>query len=163
MTLPPTEHEEHDMDLLLWRHAEAEEGSPDDTRRLTERGHHQAETMARWLAEHAPKDLRIVVSPATRTQQTIGAWTPHFETTVAVGTSATADDLLAAVGWPDAGGAVLVVGHQPTLGEVAARLLQGDEAGGLSVRKGALWWLRRRERDGVGETVLRTALSPEML
>ena len=41
---------------------------------------------------------------------------------------------------------MLVVGHQPTLGEVAATLLVGS-AQPLSVKKAAVWWLRQRERE----------------
>ena len=62
------------MDLILWRHAEAEDGSltlPDAQRRLTERGEKQARKMALWLSEHLPKATRILVSPAQRTQQTV--------------------------------------------------------------------------------------------
>ena len=39
------------MDLILWRHAEAEAGEPDDGRALTSKGHKQAEKMAAWLAD----------------------------------------------------------------------------------------------------------------
>lgn len=151
------------MDLLLWRHAEAEDGSPDSARALTKHGKEQARRVARWLDEHAPADLHVLVSPAVRTRQTVEAWRTQYTVTPDVGTSADADDLLAAAGWPDHEGAVLVVGHQPTLGEVAGRLLNGEGAGGLSVRKGQLWWLRWRERDGSGQAVLRTVVSPDML
>ncbi len=34
------------MDLLLWRHAEAEDGTPDLKRKLTPRGEKQARQMA---------------------------------------------------------------------------------------------------------------------
>ena len=37
------------MDLILWRHAEAEVGSDDLARRLTVRGAKQARQMAAWL------------------------------------------------------------------------------------------------------------------
>ena len=50
------------MELLLWRHAEAEDGFPDADRRLTPRGEQQAQRMAAWIKAHAPKDLRVVAS-----------------------------------------------------------------------------------------------------
>jgi phosphohistidine phosphatase len=31
------------------------------------------------------------------------------------------------------------------------------------MRKGAVWWLRSRERDGVRQTVLHAAMSPELI
>jgi phosphohistidine phosphatase len=149
------------MDLLLWRHAEAEEGSPDESRELTAKGQKQAERMALWLEKNAPKKLRIVVSPATRTRQTVAPFAREIEIDGRVSTSGNADDLLEAAGWPDANGAVLIVGHQPTLGEVAARLL-GQAGGEIPVKKGALWWFRVRERYGIRETVLKAVIPAEL-
>lgn len=149
------------MQLLLWRHAEAQEGFPDAGRRLTERGEKQAARMAAWLKTHAPQGMRVLVSPAQRTLQTVAPLGRSTEVTAAVGTEASADELLAATGWPGAGGAVLVVGHQPTLGIVAGRLLGAP--GGLSVRKGALWWFEAREREGRLDTVLKLVLPSSVL
>src|SRR5436190_21449722 len=39
----------HKMDLILWRHADAEPGEPDIGRRLTAKGLKQAERVAAWL------------------------------------------------------------------------------------------------------------------
>ncbi|HEY7757791.1 MAG TPA: histidine phosphatase family protein, partial [Burkholderiales bacterium] len=72
------------MDLILWRHADAEDGSPDLARALTPKGHKQAAQMARWLREHLPEDTRVIVSPARRAQETAQALTSDFETTEAV-------------------------------------------------------------------------------
>ena len=58
------------MDLILWRHADAEEGRDDHARRLTPKGIKHAERMAAWLDEHLPKNARLIVSPAVRAQQT---------------------------------------------------------------------------------------------
>jgi phosphohistidine phosphatase len=63
------------MDLLLWRHAEAVDGIPDNTRELTERGLRQAHKVAEWLDSRRPKKLRVLVSPTTRTRQTASAFT----------------------------------------------------------------------------------------
>ncbi len=131
------------MDLLLWRHAEAEDGFPDLKRKLTARGEKQAAQMAEWLERHAPKDLRILVSPATRCQQTAGALGLPFETDPRLGTSAGVADLLAATGWPGDNltkpKAVLLVGHQPTLSQTAARLSGRGSA--QDFPKGAFLWL----------------------
>jgi phosphohistidine phosphatase len=130
------------MDLILWRHAEAEDAAPgqdDLERRLTAKGEKQAKRVAKWLREHAPKDLRILVSPAQRTQQTAAALQLPFETVASLSTDAGPDDLIKAAGWPGTDRAVLLVGHQPTLGETAAKLLTGRSAA-WNIRKGALWW-----------------------
>lgn len=151
------------MDLLLWRHAEAEEASTDDlNRRLTERGERQARSMAQWIRNHQPKDLRIVVSPAVRCQQTAQALKLPFETVRKLGPDACVSELMAATGWPAAQGAVLVVGHQPTLGRMAALLLAGHEAD-WTIKKGALWWLTNRVRRGETQTVLRAVIPSELL
>lgn len=151
------------MDLLLWRHAEAEDGFPDLKRRLTARGEKQAEQMAEWIRKHAPKNLRILVSPAVRCQQTAKALGLPFETDKRLGTNSSAAYLLAAIGWPggDKTSAALVVGHQPTLGQVAALLLSGEEDN-WTVKKGAVWWFSTRTRDAETQTVLRAVLPNEL-
>ena len=150
------------MDLILWRHADAEDGFPDMARALTEKGRRQAEHMARWLGAHLPKGTRILVSPATRAQQTAEALTDEFETVRAIAPGASYAALLAAAKWPESKGAVLIVGHQPALGHVAALLLSGTPAE-WAVKKGAVFWLTHRLRGEQAQVVLRAALSPELL
>ena len=154
------------MELILWRHAEAEDRAKDSdadaARELTRRGRKQAQRMAAWLGSRVDGSWRILVSPARRTLQTIEPLERAFEESDAVGLSATARSVLAAAGWPDGAQNVLVVGHQPTLGHVAARLLDGHEAD-VSIRKGAVWWFATRDRDGQRETVLKAVIDPETL
>lgn len=150
------------MDLILWRHAEAHDTAPDLERELTSKGQKQAEKMATFLRARLPEDVRILVSPAKRTQQTAHALTKHFFTEPALGTGALAQDILDAVGWPDAEGTVLVVGHQPALGQIAALLL-ADSHNCFSVKKGAVWWLSRHTSEGDYQTNLRLAIAPESL
>ena len=150
------------MDLLLWRHAEAEEGEDDLKRRLTERGEKQARAMGEWIRRHQPKDLRIIVSPAVRTQQTAEALKLPFETIRKIGPDACVSELIAASGWPHAKGSVLIVGHQPSLGRMASLLLAGQESD-WSVKKGALWWLSNRVRRDEAQTVLRAMIPVELL
>lgn len=160
--------EETRMDLLLWRHAEAEDGFPDLKRKLTARGEKQAQRMAEWIDKHAPKNMRILASPALRCQQTAKALGLPFETDKRLGTDGDVSALLASVKWPDGGkdtkgnSAVLVVGHQPTLGQTAALLLSGEEAY-WSVKKGAVWWFSNRTRLGETQIVLRTVVAPELV
>ena len=158
--------EETVMDLLLWRHAEAEQGSPDLKRKLTQRGEKQAAQMADWLRKNAPKKLRILASPALRCQQTVGALGLPFATDKRLGIDGNVSNLLAAVGWPDGNendsghSAILIVGHQPTLGQTAALLLSDEEAG-WTIKKGALWWFTNRTRLGETQTVLRAVIPAE--
>ena len=150
------------MELILWRHAEAEDGVPDGERALTKKGRKQAAAVAGWLKPHLPRQARILASPATRAQQTVAALELPFVTNREIGVGATASDVLKAAGWPDGAGTVVVVGHQPTLGRVAAVLLAGAEAD-WSIKKGALWWFARRMREGNGQVVLKAVIGPDLL
>lgn len=155
--------DESGMNLILWRHAEAEDGFPDTSRELTGRGCKQAQRMAAWLAQHLPEGTEILVSPAVRAQQTAEALQRPFHTVREIDTNADAAHVLAAAGWPDGTKrTVLVVGHQPTLGRVAALLLCGEEAD-WSIKKGAVWWLSSRVRLDETQVVLRAALSPDFI
>jgi phosphohistidine phosphatase len=148
------------MELILWRHADAEDGAPDAERRLTGKGAKQAQQMAAWLKERLPKDALVLVSPARRAQETAQALARKFETRSELDTGTSPQEVLKAAGWPRGDRTVVVVGHQPTLGDTAALLL-GGRTGGWSVRKGAIWWFVRRGRDDA--TVLRAVMSPDLL
>ncbi|TAJ79329.1 MAG: histidine phosphatase family protein [Gallionellaceae bacterium] len=150
------------MELILWRHAEAADGIPDHSRALTEKGRQQAKHMAAFLNPRLPPNTRILVSPALRTQQTANALNKKFVTEQAIGTHANAQEVLNAAGWPLANGAILLVGHQPWLGEVAALLMAGT-TDCWSIKKGAVWWFSRREREGDYQAVLRLVIAPEHL
>ena len=151
------------MNLVLWRHAEAEEGKNDMKRALTKRGLKQATLAAAWLHANLPQGTRILVSPAVRAQQTAQALTLDFETVAGIAPDRGVADLLAAVDWPQGGGGsgtVLVVGHQPTLGQTAALLLSGKEDE-WSVKKSGIWWLCARTREDEARTLLRAVWSPD--
>jgi len=153
------------MDLILWRHAEAFEiGEVQDDldRALTRKGERQAQRMAGWLNRQLPASTRVLVSPARRAQQTAAALDRKFKTMPALAPDADVPALLHAARWPDAREPVLVVGHQPTLGLAAAYLLSG-QAQAWTVRKGGVWWLRARERDGGLQVVLHAMLAADLL
>ena len=150
------------MDLILWRHCDAEPGGPDLDRRLTSKGVKQAERVARWLERHLPDRCRILVSPALRCQQTAHAIDRKFKTVQELAPGAGAGAILAAANWPDARESVLVVGHQPTLGLVASLLLAGEEAW-WPVRKGAVWWFSNHAGEEGSGVVLKAVVSPDYL
>jgi phosphohistidine phosphatase len=150
------------MNLILWRHADAEDGAPgssDEARRLTPKGRRQAKRVAVWLKKQLPDEVRVLVSPAQRAQETAQALTRRFKVSRQVGTAADPQSLLKAADWPAGGGTVVVVGHQPTLGQAAALALTGRPAE-WSVKKGAIWWLECRGRNDV---VVRAVIAPDMV
>ena len=149
------------MDLILWRHAEAEDGANDLARELTSKGRKQAERMAAWLRERLPADHVLIASPALRAQQTAEALgAPKIVKDIAPGAAVSA--ILKAARWPDYEGTVLLVGHQPDLGQAAAFLVAGSR-GGLSIKKGGLWWFSNRVRGEETQVVVRAVISPDLL
>lgn len=157
------------MDLILWRHAEAEEGTDRDTqsgndleRALTPRGEKQAARMAGWLDRQLPGGARILVSPARRCEQTAQILGRKFKIRAELAPGSTPAQLLELVQWPLAKSPILLIGHQPTLGQTIAQLL-GFQENDCAIKKGALWWLRSRDRGGQNQTVVLTVQSPEML
>lgn len=153
------------MDLVLWRHAEAQEwaqGCNDLARTLTARGEKQAARVAKWLDRQLPEGTRILVSPARRCEQTAQALGRRYKLREELAPGASAEQLLDLVQWPSAKGTVLVVGHQPVLGQTIAGLL-GLTASECVVKKGSLWWLRHRQVDAQAQTVVVTVQSPELL
>lgn len=153
------------MDLILWRHAEAHEaadGEDDLARSLTTRGEKQAARMAVWLERQLPQGLRVLASPARRAEQTAQALGRKFKLRAELLPGGAAADVLELVQWPKPHGAILVVGHQPQLGQVAAQLL-GMGTPDCPIRKGGVWWLRHREREGHSQTLLLTVMSPDYL
>jgi phosphohistidine phosphatase len=149
------------MELILWRHAEAEPGEPDEARMLTAKGHKQAWKMAEWLDRNLPNSCRILASPTVRTVQTAEALGRKFKTHPDLGPDTTPEKILKLVKWPDAREPVLIVGHQPTLGQVAASLL-GGASQDWSIRKANAWWIMQRERDGITENYLRAVMAPDL-
>ena len=147
------------MELILWRHAEAEDavGGDDMGRALTKRGRKQAERVGEWLKGRISDEWLVLASPAKRAVQTAKGLDMAFEERPALVPGAAAKVVLAEAGWPDRDRSVVIVGHQPTLGEAAAILLGVDD--GLAIRKAAAWWFVHKN----GGAMLRAVIDAEML
>lgn len=153
------------MDLILWRHAEAfemREVEEDLDRALTPKGERQAQRMADWLNQRLAHSTRILVSPALRCQQTAKALGKKFKTSNELAPDADGQALLKAARWPDGSEPVLIVGHQPTLGFVASYLL-ANQPQALTIKKGAVWWIRGRDRENATQVFLQAVQSPDGL
>lgn len=158
------------MDLVLWRHAQAHDAEPgcdDLSRPLTSKGEGQAARVAKWLDRQLPDSTRVLVSPARRAEQTARALGRKFKFRDELAPEASADDALAFIKWttengPPHKGAVLLVGHQPMFGQIAARLL-GVAESACDMRKGSVWWLRSRHHNEVVQVSLLTVISPDLI
>jgi phosphohistidine phosphatase len=153
------------MDLILWRHAEAvelREGVVDLDRALTTKGERQAARMSEWLNQRLAHSTRVLVSPALRCQQTAKALGRKFKTLAELAPDGNGEALLKAARWPDASEPVLIVGHQPTLGFVASYLVS-EQPQNWAIKKGAVWWVRSRQRDGQAQVILQAVQSPDCL
>lgn len=150
------------MDLILWRHAEAEDGLPDLERRLTPRGQKHAARVAEWLLQRLPAKFVVLASPARRAQETAQALGVPSRTVASLAPGAAVRDILAAVEWPERKSAVVVVGHQPELGRAVAFLLSGAEAP-WSLKKGGAWWLSSRTREDTAQVVVRAVVAPDFV
>lgn len=117
------------MQLYLVRHADATPGDPDELRSLSGEGREQARRLGERLkAEEVQPDI-VVTSPLLRARETGAALAratgSEAETDERLAPGATPDDVKEAVA--GRGERVVVVGHQPDCGRVAAALTGGDE------------------------------------
>ena len=147
------------MELILWRHADAEPGVDDLERKLTAKGRKQAARVAGWLHAHLPAKFTVYSSPAKRALQTAKALDAPITTSELLAPDVSTADVLRAVDWPNRDELVIVVGHQPTLGRVVARLL--GSSGELSIQKGALWWIEARDKEGGPGVRVRAVIAPD--
>jgi len=150
------------MDLILWRHADAEDGGPDLARKLTPKGRRQAARVAAWMHEHLPPGYEVLASPALRAQQTAEALGVPFKISELLAPGAPVTSILGAAGWPDRQGTVILVGHQPDFGRAAAFLVSGLERE-WRIDKGALWWLGGEKHAFVRAVVSPGVLSADLL
>ncbi len=150
------------MDLILWRHAEAEEGSDDLARALTRRGQQQANRMAAWLRPRLPRDYVLLASEAKRSQQTAAFLSKGYGILPDFNPDRSAEEILKAISWPTPGKTIVLVGHQPWMGFMASRLMSGENQL-WSIKKGAIWWLAHRQRHEIEQVRLKVMLTPSML
>lgn len=143
------------MKLYLVRHAQAEDGFPDFERKLTEAGRERSRLLAKYLKPFL-EGAHMVSSPAPRALETaqilherIGLPGPIVQAPVLYeGQLVPIAQLVAGL---DAEVAVLV-GHEPTLSEIASKLTGGSS---IELKKGGV--IR------VDDRRLRWVLDPRLL
>ena len=153
------------MELILWRHAEAEKlvgGLPDLDRKLTENGKKQAASMAAWLKPRLPKNTRIHVAPSRRTRHTADFLELAYSVERKLGMGADTTDLLSVANWPEGREAVLIVCHQPSIGRLVSLFIGGTESD-MPIKKCGVLWFSTREREHHAQVVLRAAMYPDLI
>jgi len=117
------------MKVFLIRHAKAEAGEPDELRALNKRGREQARELGQRLAQDGVRPDAVLSSPLLRARQTAEAIAratdAEAEVDERLAPGATVDDLRDAVA--GRGATVVVVGHQPDCGQIAAAVTGGPE------------------------------------
>ncbi len=151
------------MNLILWRHADAQANDDDLKRELSDKGKKQAAKMARWLKQNTNKDWEVLVSPAKRALQTASALTDDYRVCLTLAPDATSFSILREAQWPDNEKNVIIVSHQPILGHVASKLLTGVD-GEVTIKKGAIWWFVAKDpEDGITGLSLKAVIAPDEL
>lgn len=156
--------------LILWRHAEAEDQSDtglDNDRALTKNGRKDAAKMAKWLNEYLPEGTWILSSPARRCQETAAALNDannnknkrEIKLAEFLRTDSSVELIAKNLTNDDPNQTILVIGHQPNLGLLVAKLLGMQQS--AVVKKGAVWWLRQRLVNGALQTYLFTVQNPD--
>lgn len=135
--------------ILLWRHADAlplsDDVPVDIDRPLSKKGHNQAQKIANWLTNHLPKNTLMIASTALRSKQTVQAFSDDFIVYDTLAPGASLETVLKTIndlstnhqGRLD----LLIIGHQPWLGELAAQLLDLNQSE-MNIKKGSLWWFK---------------------
>jgi phosphohistidine phosphatase len=117
------------MRVFLVRHADAAPGEPDELRRLTPEGRDQARGVGRRLAAQRIRPDAVLTSPLLRARETgeaiAGELECDSEPSDSLAPGATATGLQATIA--GRGETVVVVGHQPDCGQIAAELGDGTE------------------------------------
>ena len=117
------------MRLYLVRHAKAEPGEPDELRTLSKRGREQAREVGERFASEGVRPDVVLSSPLLRARETADAIAKATGTTVEtderLAPGATAEGVRSTVA--GRGETVVVVGHQPDCGQIAASISGGPE------------------------------------
>lgn len=150
------------MQIILWRHAEAEIGVHDLERQLTTKGHNQATKIALQLRKKLPENHQIWVSQALRSKQTAahlgvpGCELPQLNP------EADAQQIVSLFQGIHTNETVVIVGHQPWIGQICAFLLNQNwnTKSHWSVKKGGFWWFECQKQEQVYQSKLKLMLTP---
>lgn len=150
--------------LILWRHADAEIASHtqlDIDRALTQKGHRQAKTVSKWLNRELGEKSVLLTSPALRAKETAAYLNHQAVVEDALQPGTMVENVLELLARYQQNETVVVVGHQPWLGELAASCLNIQQYQ-FGIKKSAVWWLRIGSRE-ISQYQLFTVQTPQLL
>ncbi len=153
------------MMLYLVQHGDALSKAEDPARPLSDKGRLAVRRMASFLASSGLSAGRVIHSGKARAMETamilsggIGPGGVVEEIDAGLAPNDLTDQLLLALqGWHED---VMIVGHEPFMGRLVARLVVGDEAGGIvAFAPGAVVCLEKNED---GNWTLQWMLRPSL-
>ena len=118
--------------------------------------------MAAWLRPRLPSDLLVLCSPAVRTRETADALGLPYTLSDALSKNGSATAMRDAAGWPDNPRNVMLVSHQPVLGELLMLLL-GATTPLDAMPKAGIWWLTAQCSAGNVLIGVRAVIGPASL
>jgi phosphohistidine phosphatase len=120
--------------------------------------------MSRWLEARLPESFAVVSSPAQRALQTAVTLSSKVRPEPRLLPGASLEEALQAIKIDEAhmrkSGHLVVVGHQPLLGQLLSHLVSGKETC-WSIKKGALWWLQRKDAEPFWQ--VKAAIGPDLV
>jgi phosphohistidine phosphatase len=158
------------MQLLIVRHGIAVErgtpGIPDDDRPLTPEGEKKFKQAARGIARALDKPYAILTSPLPRAHRTAELLAEAFGGVTLTSTTALADgsfeELSSQLGEYPKKALLAVVGHEPFLSSLLARLLRAKGGAALEFKKGGMALVELDGGPNDGATLL-AFLPPKVL
>jgi phosphohistidine phosphatase len=163
------------MRLVLVRHAEALDRDPrihrtDGDRQLSMHGRQVHLRMAAALARNEPHARRILTSPLVRARETaeitaaaLGIRLSEILPLAALGDDFSTREILSRIGQLPGEETVVMVGHAPTLGDLALTLLPPGQGGEIEFEKSAMLCLEFTGPATAGKASIAWFLSPENL
>ncbi|MEA5077152.1 MAG: phosphohistidine phosphatase SixA [Anaerolineaceae bacterium] len=163
------------MKILLMRHAEAMDRNPkkfpdDQLRPITKTGQKKTEEAARALAKMEQRVYLVLSSPLTRTQQTANIMRKglhlskeRLALTDFLAPLGDLDALIEQMRKMDPFSTLLLVGHEPELGELISILLSGDRTLHIEIKKGSICCLTTDELTAGKCATLEWLLTPGQL
>ena len=99
--------------------------------------------MARWMERQLPESAKIICCPTVRAEQTLLPLGRKYKCRDELSPNALPGEVLKLVHWPHNKQTILIVSHQPLIGQLISQLLH-IQTHPLNIKKCSVWWLRSK-------------------